>query len=141
MMNECVAQLNQPSLNESFGSHCSNITCVICPVKWAARLRMKVFFDHKGKPHVSNLDGTEVMACSLNSIRCLCYLSDHIDELVSRDDLEIHIWNSVLIGRSRLPVLLHEVRKILNFSNMSLITVRNKGYTLRNWDCIALQAV
>ncbi|MFH7527852.1 transcriptional regulator [Aeromonas sp. A3] len=71
---------------------------------------------------------------SEKKIRCICFLSDNIDTIVTKEELINHIWSDTCVSKNVLPVLIHEVRYILmkGGKNFILQPIRGVGYMLVN---------
>lgn len=105
---------------------CHNISCFHCEhlINMEKCLRVKFLYKH-GKIYVESYDSE--LVCSKNAMRCLCYLVQNEGQLVERGDLEGFIWECRSVGINSLPVLLHEVRRVLALSSMELMTIRSRG--------------
>ncbi|MGD8111019.1 winged helix-turn-helix domain-containing protein [Vibrio sp. TRT 17S01] len=122
---------NADNLND-----CKNKTCLMCKnIKdLEVSLGIKISFNNLGKISVIGNNAEQPIYCSTNCIKCLCFMTKSMNQLISREELEEHVWDGTHIGINSLPVLLHEVRKVLGYTEFTLLTIRNRGYVLRSTD-------
>ncbi|TFH89701.1 CadC family transcriptional regulator [Vibrio ouci] len=112
---------------------CKKISCVFCKEIRHIEQVLKVSVrSSNGKMYIMDPHGKGKVGCSHNAIRGLCYLSQSVDVLVTKADLEQFIWQGGIVGMSSLPVLMHEVRYLLNGTDFELVTIRNKGFVFHN---------
>ncbi|MDC5721829.1 winged helix-turn-helix domain-containing protein [Vibrio europaeus] len=76
--------------------------------------------------------GEKRMGCSQNAVRALCYFCQKKDYLVSKSDIEAYVWQGGVVGMSSLPVLMHEVRRLIRHSRFEIVTIRNKGFVFHD---------
>jgi DNA-binding winged helix-turn-helix (wHTH) protein len=62
--------------------------------------------------------------------KCLCLLFENKGVVKSKDQITKHVWNDSIVGPSSLGVLICELRALLSALDISIITVRGKGYVL-----------
>ncbi|WP_425608761.1 winged helix-turn-helix domain-containing protein [Vibrio brasiliensis] len=109
-----------------------NFHCLSC--KYFKYLKEKLNFDVSidefGKVHVKNDNYEEKIEhiVSLNAIKLLCHLFSCEGEIKKRHDIESFVWSNTNVGVNSLPVLLHDVRKMLASTEYSIITIRGVGY-------------
>ncbi|USD43185.1 winged helix-turn-helix domain-containing protein [Vibrio sp. SCSIO 43135] len=114
---------------------CPEIPCFLCNIlqKIPQWLELNTPYERfeviEGKVYLHTQSGS--FLCGNNIVRALCYLSQNKDIVISRDELETHIWQGITVGPSSLPVLIHELRRVLQVTSYELVTVRNKGFILR----------
>lgn len=63
-------------------------------------------------------------------LRCICFLCDRINHVVTKEELINHVWEKQAVGQSSLPVLICDIRTIISSSPLMLKTVRGVGYIL-----------
>lgn len=63
-------------------------------------------------------------------LRCICFLSERVNQVVTKEELISHVWEKQAVGQSSLPVLICDIRFILSSSPLILKTVRGVGYIL-----------
>lgn len=111
-----------------------NFHCLSCNqfIEFREKLDIDVSIDEFGKVHVRSIgkdsDVKVDHVVSLNAIKLLCQLFSCEGEIKRRPEIEKFVWNNTNVGVNSLPVLLHEVRKILVHTKYSIITIRGVGY-------------
>lgn len=62
--------------------------------------------------------------------KCLCFLFDNKGFVKSKAEITEHVWQGSIVGPSSLGVLICELRASLSILDVSIITVRGKGYIM-----------
>lgn len=62
--------------------------------------------------------------------KCLCLLFENKGFVKSKNEIIEHVWHGSIVGPSSLGVLICELRAILNVLDVSIVTVRGKGYIM-----------
>ncbi len=63
--------------------------------------------------------------------RAMCYLVENKNKVCSRTELEDFIWEGHEIGKTSLPVIICDLREILENTNLYIKNIRHKGYILK----------
>ncbi|WP_425608760.1 helix-turn-helix domain-containing protein [Vibrio brasiliensis] len=112
------------------GSHC--FTCNELKAV-THTFNMSLSMSDFGKVEVLTSSNT-TNCISTNAIKLLCYFSSCVGEIKRRDEIESHVWATKEVSINALPVLMHELRKILANTEYSIITVRGAGYMMTRRD-------
>jgi len=68
--------------------------------------------------------------CSNYLVRALCVFLSHLGEPLNKSDLSEFIWGGRLVGANSLPVLINEIRKVLDKTHYRIVTLRGLGYIM-----------
>ncbi|MBW8184077.1 winged helix-turn-helix domain-containing protein [Shewanella nanhaiensis] len=116
---------------------CEILHCSLCDIK-TCKLN-NVGFSYKININTNdrseftklNIKGkNESIACSNYIVRCLCILVENFEKPVSKDEISKFVWSGRMIGQNSVPVLINELRKILQGSKFKIVTLRGLGYIL-----------
>lgn len=74
--------------------------------------------------------GKRVVGCSKFIVRALCIFLHNLNVPLLKSDICHHVWLGRAVGENSLPVLINELRTILNDTEYKVITIRGFGYLL-----------
>lgn len=110
---------------------CTKISCAfcrdICLIEEVLGIQIR---SSKGK--LSIVKDNQRIGCSLNAVRAMCYFCKMQDCLVTTSEIEDYVWQGRIVGMSSLPVLIHEVRRLIKPGPYEIVTLRNRGFVFHN---------
>ncbi|MDE3898309.1 MULTISPECIES: winged helix-turn-helix domain-containing protein [Vibrio] len=110
---------------------CTKISCAFCrEIRLIEQVLGIQIRSTNGK--MSVVQGNRHIGCSLNAVRAMCYFCKMQDCLVTKAEIEDYVWQGGIVGMSSLPVLMHEVRRLIAASPYEIVTLRNKGFVFHN---------
>lgn len=110
---------------------CTKISCAFCrEIRLIEHVLGIQIRSTNGK--MSIVKDNRRIGCSLNAVRAMCYFCKMQDCLVTKSEIEDYVWQSGIVGMSSLPVLMHEVRRLIESGPYEIVTLRNKGFVFHN---------
>ncbi|WP_421212103.1 winged helix-turn-helix domain-containing protein [Aeromonas enteropelogenes] len=61
--------------------------------------------------------------------RCICFMLSNLNRVLSKNELTKNVWANKAVGPNSLPVLIYEIRNLID-CNYEIINSRRKGYAL-----------
>ncbi|OBT04677.1 hypothetical protein A9267_17155 [Shewanella sp. UCD-FRSSP16_17] len=75
-------------------------------------------------------EADEFKVCTEKVLRLLCVLLEHAEKVISKADLESVIWRGTPVGAGSIPVLINQLRILLEDSPWIVVTARGRGYMI-----------
>ncbi|WP_421204631.1 winged helix-turn-helix domain-containing protein [Aeromonas enteropelogenes] len=100
----------------------SNRLCVSCPNFQL----LKGYFQQIETP----MDILSRVGNSERHAKCLCLMFTHFNSVLTKEQITKHVWGHINVSSASVPVLIFELRDMIQDSGFEVINSRGRGYAL-----------